>query len=327
MSERTTDRLADEYGQTRLQRLIGPGGAVRRGGLGALGAILIAAALYYPTGMILTHKVDDDPDFRVEADVGESAAVATAIGLIRREVDTHGWVANNPWFFASAPLDNMPNFQQGIIGALSRFAVEMGDHIGRVRGSSQADADLEKAAGLLKYRGDVWIFDLSTSLMPTATSEAQYRSAAQALEAYNVRLARGEAVFERRADNLHATLERVAADLGSLSARLDAANDDLSAISFTADDVFYHVKGRLYGYWKLLEALGRDYDNVIAERELGAVWQQMLDSMREGALLDPLVVFNGAPDSVAIPSHLTAQGFYLLRARTRLREITDVLLK
>jgi hypothetical protein len=40
-----------------------------------------------------------------------------------------------------------------------------------------------------------------------------------------------------------------------------------------------------------------------------------------------MVVVNGAPDAQAVPSHLAAQGFYLLRARTKLREITNILLK
>jgi hypothetical protein len=290
-------------------------------------ALVAVVVLYYPVGMIVSHKVDDDPLFLVQAEGGRSSAIATSAALIRREVEQNGWKANNPWFFPSAPLDNMPNFQQGIIGSLSRFAIEMADHIGRVRGSSQVDADLENAAGLLKYRGDVWVFNFSTSLMPTATSEAQYRAAAAALERYNERLGAGQAVFERRADNLQITLDRISADLGSLSAALDSANDEFGAFSRTTDDVFYQTKGRLYGYWKILQGLEQDYRNVIAERELQAVWAQMQESLKDGSMMDPLVILNGSSDSILIPSHLAAQGFYLLRARTRLREISDVLQK
>ena len=43
--------------------------------------------------------------------------------------------------------------------------------------------------------------------------------------------------------------------------------------------------------------------------------------------MDPLLVINGAPDAVILPSHLAAQGFYLLRARTQLKEISNILLK
>ena len=60
-----------------------------------------------------------------------------------------------------------------IVQALARFTFELTDQIGRVRGSSRTDADLQEAAGLLQYSGTKWVFDLSTSLAPTATSEAQ----------------------------------------------------------------------------------------------------------------------------------------------------------
>jgi hypothetical protein len=40
-----------------------------------------------------------------------------------------------------------------------------------------------------------------------------------------------------------------------------------------------------------------------------------------------LIVWNGYPDGLLIPNHLAAQGFYLLRARTQLRELTSILLK
>jgi hypothetical protein len=39
------------------------------------------------------------------------------------------------------------------------------------------------------------------------------------------------------------------------------------------------------------------------------------------------VVINAAPDGILLPSHLAAQGFYVLRARAQIREITNVLLK
>jgi hypothetical protein len=44
-------------------------------------------------------------------------------------------------------------------------------------------------------------------------------------------------------------------------------------------------------------------------------------------MLQPWVVVNGSPQSQVLPSHLAAQGFFLLRARVQLREITNILLK
>ncbi len=305
-------------------------GLAGRWGGRALLTLVILIALYYSLGALLVHEVDDDPAFgATDPQEAGSRAVAVAAALIQREVDDHEWVANDPFFLPGAVLDNMPNFQQGVIGALSRFAIEMTDQIGRTRGSSQADADLDKAAGLLKYPGDIWLFDFSTSWAPTASSESQYRAARAALLDYNRRLASGAAVFERRADNLMATLDRIAADLGSLSAVVDRhiADEAGSPLDFQADDIFYRTKGRLYGYFLLLRELGVDFEKVILDRDLALAWAQMLETFEAAATMQPWVILNGAPSSQFVPSHLAAQGFYLLRARTQLREVTNILLK
>ncbi len=300
-----------------------------RGGARQMGVfLLISLLLYYPVGMAVVHSIDDDLTFAAgDVPDGGSQAVAVAAALIERETDLHRWTANDPFFLPGAALDNMPNFQKGIVYALGRFTIEMSDHIGRVRGTSGVDADLDRAAGLLKYPGDVWWMDLSTSLAPTAASETQYRAARRALLSYNKRLSRGNAVFETRSDNLEATLQRIAADIGSLSATIDQRIDDGWIIDFKADDVFYNIKGRLYAYALLLEALKADYAKVIRERELDATWDQMLDSLRDAASLQPYVILNGDPDSQLAPSHLAAQGFYLIRARTQIKEVASILLK
>jgi len=287
--------------------------------------------VYYLGGMAWLHRIDDDPDFAIESSApeGGSRSVALTADLIDREINTHRWVANDPFFMPGSMLDNMPHYQQGIIAGLSRFAIELTDQIARTRGSSQVDPDLNNASGLLRYPGTVWIFNLSTSLAPTASSESQYRQAMVALRGYNERLAAGNAVFETRADNLLATLDRIAADIGSSSAALDQhlAEHSGFGLDFQADDVFYANKGRLYAYYLLLRELGVDYARVIQERDLTAAWGQMLESFRAAATLQPWVVVNGAPDSQFSPSHLASQGFFLLRARTQLREISNILLK
>jgi hypothetical protein len=286
--------------------------------------------IYYLGGMLWLHKIDDDPEFALQSSApeGGSQAVAVAADLIDREINTNRWVANDPFFLPGSLLDNMPEFQQGIVAAISRFALELTDQVGRTRGSSQADPDLDRAAGLLRYPGTIWIFDFRTSWAPTASSEQQYRQAVAALRTYNQRLSQGQAVFETRADNLLATLDRIAADIGSSSATLDHQLKTAGFWpDFAADNLFYATKGRLYAYFLLLRALQVDFANVIRERQLGSAWNQTVESFREAAALQPWVVVNGAPDAQFMPSHLASQGFFLLRARTQLREISNILLK
>jgi hypothetical protein len=304
----------------------------RRGGRIIAGVVVAVLLLYYPVGMFLAHKINDDVQYTVPADqrpANGSRAVSMAVALIARETEQTKWVANNPWIFPSAALDNMPNFQIGLMYALSRFAIELTDALGRTRGSSQVDQDLDKASGLLKYDGRIWIWEPSTSLLPTASAEQQYISARKSLERYNQRLSDGTAVFDRRADNLLSFLDRVGADLGSASAALDARATTSNAGWFdtSADDIFYATKGRLYGYYLLLRELGIDFKDVIAEKKAQSVWQQMIDNLRTAAGMDPLMVSNGANDGLFVPSHLEVQGFYLLRARTQLQEVANILLK
>jgi hypothetical protein len=318
----------DEYSAPK-RRFLPSRGVARFGGYSLI-FLAVLVLLYYVGGAVVMHSIDDDPNFQaVNEPEGGSHAVAITAALIDREIDTHFWTANDPFFYPSALLDNTPNYQQGIIYALSRFAIEMSDQLGRTRGSSEIDKDLDKAAGLLKYPGNVWIFDLSTSFLPTPASESQYRAASRALKAYNERLVGGQAIFERRADNLMATLDRIASDLGSASATIDQhlASPRPMLVDTTVDDIFYRVKGRLYGYSMILRELGRDFSGVIKDKQLDSSWQQMMQSINQAAILDPVVVLNGAPDGAYFPSHLAVQGFYLLRARTQLREITNILQK
>ena len=323
----------------QMRRLPGDG-SISTFALRVGGVLLAALLLYYPVGMLLIHKIDNDLAFMVpEAENTEakkpdtkltdgSQAVAVAAGLIERETDINRWTSNDPFFLPGAALDNMPNFQQGLMYALSRFAIEMTDQIGRIRGSSQVDPNLDAAAGRLKFPSDIWYFDIATSWVPTTPSEQHYRAGRRALLDYNRRLAAGEAVFERRADNLQITLERITADLGSASAVLDQhVSNGARFVDFEADDIFYRTQGRLYAYALILRGLRADFTSVIAERELGRAWDQMMESFRTAAIIDPFIVVNGAPDSTVLPSHLAAQGFYLLRARTQLKEIANILLK
>lgn len=308
-----------------LLETITPGGKAR-----IVVVLLLVLILGWGGAMWLTHKIDDNPNYAVApVNKGESAAVAIAAALIDREVNQHPWVANDPFFLPGYYLDNMPNFQQGVIYALGRFTVLLGDQLGRSRGSSQIDPDLDQAAGLLKYPGNVWIFNTQTSLLPTASSQAQYRGARKALLSYNERLAQGKAVFDPRADNLVAALDSIAGDLGSQSATIEEylSQKHFWFAAWYADDIFYATKGRVYTYYLLLRELEKDYAQVIRERDLTNVWNNMLRSLREAATLQPVVIICAAPDSQFLPSHLASQGFYLLRARTNLREITGILSK
>ena len=290
--------------------------------------VFVLFVVYYPIGMMLNNHVEDDLNIQPAAafDVpGGSKAVAIAATVVARDADR--WLPNAPFWHPAAALDNAPNFQLGTIYAVSRFALELGDYLGRVRGSSAIDPNLDKAVGLLKYDGTTWYWGQG-NIIPKTKAESQYRDAVQFLAAYNRDVAAGKSTYDKRADNLIAFLDRVAADLGSASAELDArARAGGGYLDFQADDVFYNAKGKLYGYYIILNALNEDFAQVIKEKQAGEIYAEMLTSLRTGASMSPLIVVNGDPDSLMMPSHLRALGFPLLRARIQMRELGDILQK
>lgn len=300
---------------------------------GILGAFGLLLLVYYPIGMLIEHKVDDNLNFEASGDFAAppqgSQAIAITAALLHRELKEHSWTPSDPFFKPGALLDRMPAYQIGIVSALARFAVEMTDQVGRTRGSSKMDDDLAEAAGKLKYPADVFFFDRSISILPVASSDSQYKSAIKSLLRYNTRLASGQAVYERRADNLMVVLDRIASDLGSSSAALDDRTNEKNRRWFEtdADTVYYDVKGRMYAYYLILRELRKDYADVIKEKNLDAAWDQTVQSLGEGAKLRSFWVFNAAPDSQFVPSHLAAEGFYLLRARTQIKELSSILMR
>lgn len=291
--------------------------------------LIILLLLYYPVGMFLIHKVDDNPEFGLQNSTRGSHAVAVSVALIEREVNGHGWVANDPIFKPGALLDNMPNFQQGIISAIARFSYELVDQLGRTRGSSAVDTDLQEVSGLLQYAGDIWWWNPSTSLLPVATSEQQYTKAMEQMIVYNERLARGAAVFEKRSDNLLATLDRISLDLGASSASIDTyVKSGFGCVfDFGADDLFFNVKGQAYAYRLILKALRKDFAEIIETRDIATSWDEMEMSFDSIISMDPIIISNCEVDGFFFQNHLAAEGFYLLRARTQLKEITNILLK
>jgi hypothetical protein len=293
-------------------------------------AIIVAVAVvfYYPIGMALTHKINDDEDFAApQAAPGGSQAVAIAAAMMDREINQTAWPDNDPFFMPGWALDNMPNFQIGIRDAVKRFSLELQDEIGRNRGTSSADPDLQNAVSAFNYAPNIWIWN--GSFLPTTSSTKTYANGIKALQNYNARLAKGQAAFERRADNLISALDKIGTDLGDRTEQTSRQIDENSGswIDFQADDVFYQNKGRLYADALILRDLGKDFADILNEKGAKPIWDRMVISLMEGAQLKPWIVINGRPDALMQPNHLAAQGFYLIRARAQLEELNDVLIK
>jgi len=223
-------------------------------------------------------------------------------------------------------LDNKASFQRGINAAVRRTAIELVDNIGRLRGTSQIDGDLQKARGNLQFAEDAWYFGLSP-FGPKTPTPSYYRSAIKDLRSFNTRLENCQATFDARADNLIQFVDRIASDLGSTSAILKDRAENYHAGWFDtrADDRFWFAYGQLYAYYGLLRAAHSDFRGVLAEKHLDGVWDEMERQLRSALDMQPFIVSNGSPDAWFTPSHLTTMGFYILRVRSNLVDVKQVL--
>ncbi|MRN65634.1 DUF2333 family protein [Brucella sp. 10RB9213] len=264
-----------------------------------------------------------------------SAIAGVAADLTDFNVNQNAWISSmllyKLGFFGldwdrTPFLDNKASFQRGINAAVRRTAIELVDNIGRLRGTSQIDGDLQKARGNLQFAEDAWYFGLNP-FGPKTPTPSYYRSAIKDLRAFNGRLENCQATFDARADNLIQFVDRIASDLGSTSAILKDRAENYHAGWFDtrADDRFWFAYGQLYAYYGLLRAAHSDFRNVLAEKHLDGVWDEMEKQLRDALDMQPFIVSNGNPDAWITPSHLTTMGFYILRVRSNLVDVKQVL--
>ena len=85
--------------------------------------LVVGLMAYYPVSALLSEKIDrsDVQQFEDLTD-SQSQGVEVMKYLLNREVNEHLWTSNLPYFFSASCLDNMPNFQVGILRSLAEVA-------------------------------------------------------------------------------------------------------------------------------------------------------------------------------------------------------------
>jgi len=251
-------------------------------------------------------------DFNVNRNAWISSTLLSKVGLFGIE-----W-RRTPFF------DNKAAFQLGINQVLRRTTTELVDTLGRVRGTSQIDENLQKARTALAWDETAWYIGWRG---PTRPTPSVYREAISDLRAFNTSLEQCHATFDPRADNLMLFLDRISSDIGSTSdilrARIEAS--DAGWFDPRADDRFWFAYGQLYAYYGILSAAQSDFANVIAERNLKALWDRMETQLRASLSVQPWIISNGDESSAFFPSHLATMGFNLLQVRSNLVELRSIL--
>ena len=264
----------------------------------------------------------------------QSSIVLVTANLIDRNVNSDTWVASDPFYKAGlfgldwkeTPFfDNKAAFQLGINQAVRRTAIELVDRLGRVRGTSSINQNLQNAREAINYREDAWVITMTPPFLQPSTP-SRMRAAVNGLMAFNREMKACQSDFDARADNLMQFVDRVAGDLGStsdiLQRRIEVAN--FTGIDRRADDRFWFAYGQLYAYYGILVAARADFRDVVVQRNLAAIWNRIDTQFAETLKIRPPLVMNGSSSSI-IKSHLESIGFALLRVRSHLVELRDIL--
>ncbi|MER8437456.1 DUF2333 family protein [Mesorhizobium sp. M1312] len=264
-----------------------------------------------------------------------SAIVQVAADLIDFNVNENAWISSmilyKLGFFGmdwdrTPFLDNKASFQRGVNQAIRRTAVELVDTLGRVRGTSQIDQNLQDARGAITFDEETWYFGLRP-FGPKTPTPSFYRTAGNSLRAFNDRLMKCEVVFNARADNLLQFVDRIASDIGSTSDLIRDRSQNFNSGWFDtrADDRFWFAYGQLYGYYGILTAAHHDFQQILDNRGLTPLWNSVEGQLKAALAIQPLIISNGREDGWIMPTHLTTMGFYVLRVRSNLVEVRSVL--
>ncbi len=241
--------------------------------------------------------------------------------LLKREVDDKMWTPNLPFVFPASILDNMPNFQIGIVSGVK----EMIPAIRRFEQNTDAQKnDIKAAYELLNYPPDVWLMAHRGKFNLAPSSNAQYRKAAKELQNFTK-----DGVFLPQTKDLDILLRQINKNLQKITLRNEALQREHATdwIDTSSDDAFYYGKGYAFALWQITDTIAFDFKDVILEHNLYTEWTYLSNSLRKAAELKPFVVRNGAPENLTIPNHLIMQSFYLQRAMIAAEQIRNKLLK
>jgi hypothetical protein len=272
--------------------------------------------------------------------------VATTEMLIK-SVDT---LINKPGGYLSndvAPpsvfLDNMPNWEFGVLQQIRDLAKAMRNDYSRSQTQSLADSDLEKAEPLFNNDSEKWLF-------PSA--EGKYSDGRDALQLYLDKLiveSEQDAQFYARADNLNEWLSLVEKRLGSLSQRLSAArpqvrvNTDLAGDNnakqstvassnvvaktswFAIDDNFFEARGTSWALIHYLRAAEIDFKQVLEDKNALVSLRQIIRELE--ATQQPvrsLMILNGSGMGM-FANHSLVMSSYISRANAAIADLRSLL--
>ncbi|WP_281648098.1 DUF2333 family protein [Parendozoicomonas sp. Alg238-R29] len=318
-------------------------------------AIAIVVALYVIAMIVLGVYWSQEPE---AFDVNENAIVmasklnrpivvgftstASAITIGEIILNKPGGYTRNDIAPPGVFMDNMPNWEFGVLVQLRDFTRAMRKDFSRSQSQSKEDPDLAIAEPQFNFDSKSWALP---------SSEGEYQRGIDKLDSYLLRLSdnKNPAQFYTRADNLTQWLRDVETRLGSLSQRLSASvgktrlNTDLagdaSAEQSTPaaaelqvktpwtqiDDVFYEARGTSWALIELLQAIEVDFQDVLEKKNALVSLRQIIRELEETqATVWSPVILNGSGFGV-LANHSLVMANYISRANAAIIDLRTLL--
>jgi hypothetical protein len=299
---------------------------------------------------------DNTPDDFIPFDVASQKAIqnnqtvvtgytstTTLITLADSLLHKPGGYLSNDVMPPSIWMDNVPNWEFGVLVQVRDFARALRNDISRSQSQSLEDPDLAIAEPQFNFNSESWLFP------PT---EREYEKGIEALESYLARLSspsQDDAQFFARADNLAAWLAIVEKRLGSLSQRLSASvgqirvNTDLagdpnanqstpapaevtSKTPWTQiDDVFYETRGSAWALIHLLKAVEHDFADILQKKNALVSLRQIIRELEatQQSVWSP-VILNGSGFGI-LANHSLVMASYISRANAAIIDLRSLL--
>ncbi len=298
----------------------------------------------------------DEPDaFDIVAITTEKAPAAKAqittgsyttsalIEAMETLLNKRGGYLSNDIMPPSLWLDNIPNWEFGVLVQVRDLARSMRNDFSRSQSQSAEDVDLIVAEPQFNFDSQSWILP---------ATENVYQEGVDALYGYLDRLQdpnKPEAQFYARADNLKDWLGQVEKRLGSLSQRLSASvgqirfNTDLAgdaeAVQSTKtsqqvvvktpwaeiDDVFYETRGAAWALMHFLKAVEIDFEPILRKKNALISLRQIIRELEstQRPLWSPMIMNGGGFGLFA--NHSLVMASYISRANAAVIDLRNLM--
>jgi hypothetical protein len=272
-----------------------------------------------------------------------SYTTAATIATMETLLNKRGGYLSNDILPPSIWLDNIPNWEFGVLVQLRDMSRSLRSDFSRSQSQSTEDVDLIIAEPRFHFDSKSWILP---------ATESVYQEGVDALYRYLERLqdpSNPDAQFYARADNLQEWLGQVEKRLGSLSQRLSASvgqvrlNTDLAGDAEAQqsteasiqvevqtpwseiDDVFYEARGASWALAHLLKAVEIDFESVLQKKNALISLRQIIRELE--ATQEPLwspIIMNGSGFGM-FANHSLVMASYISRANAALIDLRDLL--